>query len=83
MNVMVLAVNTPLMLILVSVMGMAIGLFLFFNPAQTIELQRKFYEKINWRIEPISMSQEIRNTRIMGIFLIGAAVATIIYSLVN
>ena len=57
------------------------GLFLFLKPSLAIELQKKFYEKINWRIEPVSMPKEIRNTRIMGLFLIIAAFATIILSL--
>lgn len=46
------------------------GLFFFFKPASAIELQRKFYEKINWRIEPIDMQKEIKNTRIMGLVVI-------------
>jgi len=34
-------------------------LFLFCKPALAIELQRRFYAKINWRMEPISMPKEI------------------------
>ena len=64
--------------LLVSVVGITIGLFVFFKPELTIEIQRKFYEKINWRIEPISMQKEIRNTKIMGAFLAVVAIATII-----
>jgi hypothetical protein len=45
-------------------------MFLFFRAAQAIELQRKFYLLINWRIEPVSIAQELRVTRYMGIFLI-------------
>jgi hypothetical protein len=47
-----------------------IGLFLFLNPHQALEIQKRFYAAINWRIEPISLSKEIRNTRIIGLFLI-------------
>ena len=54
---------------------------MFFKPGAVIELQRKFYEKINWRIEPISMPKEIRNTRLMGIFLVLVTFLTIIYIL--
>jgi len=50
-----------------------LGLFLFFKPSQTIALQIKFYEMINWRMEPISMSKEIRNTKFMGLLLTGVA----------
>jgi hypothetical protein len=59
-----------MILILIPVISIIIGLFLFLRPAQAIELQRKFYEKINWRIEPILAQKEIRNTKIMGLFLI-------------
>ncbi len=40
------------------------------KPGLAIEIQRRFYERINWRIAPISMAREIRNTRIMGLFVI-------------
>ncbi len=52
----------------------AIGLFLILRPAQTIELQKQFYFKINWRMEPINMALEIRNTRIMGFMILGAVI---------
>jgi hypothetical protein len=64
----------------ICLVGIAIGLFVFFKPALTIEIQRKCYEKINWRIEPISMPKEIRNTKIMGIFLVFIATVTTIYN---
>ena len=50
---------------------LVVGLFVALRPEKTIEIQQKFYAKINWRIEPISMSKEIRNTRLMGLFLVG------------
>ncbi len=71
-------INTPLILTLISVISMMIGLFVFFKPGRTIEIQRKFYENINWRMEPISMPKEIRNTKIMGMFLVVVAVLTML-----
>ena len=65
--------------ILSSIVGLFIGLFVFLKPKITIELQIRFYEKINWRIEPISMQKEIRNTKIMGLFLTTIVLLTIIY----
>ena len=73
------AINIPLIPILISLVSIIIGLFVFFKPGLTIEIQRRFYEKLNWRIEPISMPKEIRNTKIMGILLISVAIVTIIY----
>ena len=61
--------------------SLLIGLFLLFNPVLAIEVQKKFYEKINWRIEPISMQKEIRNTKIMGLILVITALFTISYIL--
>jgi len=56
-----------------------IGLFFLLRPSQSIELQRKFYEKINWRIEPISLSKEIRNTRIMGLIILVFIASALIF----
>ncbi|MFZ5800659.1 MAG: hypothetical protein ACOY3D_04695 [Candidatus Omnitrophota bacterium] len=66
-------------LILFFITGLAVGTFLFLRPSAALELQRRFYLKINWRIEPVDMQKELRNTRIMGVFLtaislLGAAV---------
>jgi len=69
--------------ILFSIFGIAIGFFLTFNPQLAIELQRRFYARINWQIEPISMSKEIRNTRLMGVFLILLGIATLVFLSVN
>lgn len=65
--------------ILSSILGLSVGLFLFFKPSLAIEIQRRFYEKINWKIEPISMQKEIRNTKIMGLFLIIVVLLTMTY----
>jgi hypothetical protein len=57
------------------------GLFLVYKPHLVIELQRKFYASINWKIEPISLSKELRNTRIMGLALAALSLATLLYLL--
>jgi len=57
--------------------GLVVGLFLIANPYLGIEIQRRFYEKINWKIEPISLSREIRNTRLIGWFLLILSIITI------
>lgn len=68
-------------LILFSLIGLGIGIFMIINPALAIEIQRRFYAEINWKIEPISLSKEIRNTRAMGWFLIMLSVATLFFVL--
>jgi hypothetical protein len=66
-------------LILFFLAGLGIAIIMIINPNLAIELQRRFYEKINWRIEPLSVSKEIRNTRLMGWFLIILLVAIIYF----
>jgi hypothetical protein len=75
--------NTLFTPILISVIGIIVGLFIFFKPKLTIEIQKRFYARINWRLEPVSMQKEIRNTKIMGMFLAVVAAVAIIYSLIN
>lgn len=66
----------PVCLILAGLSFLA-GFFCVKNPAGAIKIQQLFYAKINWRIEPISMEKEIRNTRGMGLFLIALALVTL------
>jgi len=65
--------------VLLSLSGILIGLLLVKNPALAIELQKRFYRRINWKIEPISLSKEIRNTRIMGGMLIVLLAALLLH----
>ncbi len=79
MNIFISAARSGITLILFSFLGLLSGLFLLFKPGYSIELQRRFYEKINWKIEPVSMPKEIRNTRAIGTFLVIIAVVISTY----
>lgn len=70
-------------LILIFIISLVIGVFMIINPAQAIEMQRRFYARINWKIEPISMKKEVRNTRIMGCFLIIVVSIALFLTLAN
>ena len=39
-------------------------------PGRVIAFQQRFYLRINWRMEPVSMAKEVRNTRFMGAVLV-------------
>ena len=52
------------------------GVFLILRPRLAINLQIDFYKRINWKMEPISMEKEIRNTRAIGLLLIVLTLAT-------
>lgn len=68
----------PISMLLAAV-GIIVGLAMFFKTASLIEMQIKFYAKINWRMEPISMPKEIKNTKFMGLVLVTFCLLAIIY----
>ena len=57
----------------VVVLAMIFGALISWKPKKTIDIQIALYRPFNWKIEPISMEKEIRNTRIMGltVFILG------------
>ena len=69
--------------ILAVLICLLLGGYIYASPQEIIELQQKFYTLINWRMEPISMSKEIRNTKLMGAFLIVFALISCIYYWLN
>ncbi len=67
--------------IFIFLASIALGLLLILRPAQAIELQKQFYFKINWRMEPVNMALEIRNTRMMGFMMVGVVIVIVVYAL--
>jgi len=72
-----------LIFILIAGTALILGFFIYFRPLKVFEIQKRFYALINWRIEPISLKKEIRNTKLMGLFLILFVIATLIYVVVR
>ncbi len=52
--------------ITIVVIAIGFGALIVWKPRKVIEIQIALYRPFNWKIEPISMDKEIRNTRIMG-----------------
>jgi len=50
--------------------GCILGGYVFLRPRKIIDLQIRFYALINWKVSPISMDKEIRNTKMMGFIVI-------------
>ncbi|MBU3910957.1 MAG: hypothetical protein KKD90_00040 [Candidatus Omnitrophica bacterium] len=50
----------------IVVIAIAFGGMVAWKPKKIIDMQIALYRPFNWKIEPISMEKEIRNTRIMG-----------------
>ena len=62
--------------------GIAGCSYVFEALPEVVAIKQAFYKKINWNIEPISMEKEIRNTRIMGIFLIAFTLFSVVFPLI-
>jgi len=56
--------------LIIIVIAIAFGGLVAWKSRKVIELQIAIYRPFNWKIEPISMEKEIRNTRIMGMTLL-------------
>ena len=68
--------------IFIFLVSVAFGLFLILKPNQAIEFQKSFYLKINWRMEPVNMALELRNTRMLGFVLIGVAIIFVAHAFI-
>ncbi len=58
------------------------GGLIAWKPKKVIDIQIAIYKRFNWRLEPIDMEKEIRNTRFMGLlaFSIGImAIACVVF----
>lgn len=64
--------------IITTTLALLTGIICLTNPGLAIKIQQRFYEKINWRIEPINLNLELRNTRIMGLINLILAMLIII-----
>ena len=74
---------TAITAILVTVLILAFGILCIRKPESAIELQRRFYEKINWKIEPIIIKKELKNTKMMGLFMTVVGSVTLILTIVK
>lgn len=59
------------------------GVLVAWKPKKIIDMQTALYRPFNWRLEPISMEKEIKNTRLMGLVLLILGVISLIYILLT
>ncbi len=67
----------------IVVIAIAFGALVAWKPKKTIDIQTAFYRPFNWKLEPISMEKEIRNTRIMGLAVLIFGILSLIYILLT
>jgi hypothetical protein len=59
----------------------AFGALVTLMPRRVIDLQAALYRSANWKLEPIDMAREVRNTRIMGLVVLVLGVLALGYIL--
>ncbi len=67
----------------IAVITIVFGALLAWKPKKTIDMQTAIYRPFNWKLEPISMEKEIRNTRIMGLVVLMLGVIALFYILLT
>ena len=65
------------------IIAVVFGALVAWKPKKIIDIQIAFYRLINWKIEPISMEKEIRNTRIMGLTVLILGTLALVYILLK
>ena len=65
----------------IVVIAIIFGALVAWKPKKTIDIQIAIYRPFNWKLEPISMEKEIRNTRIMGLTVLILGILSLIYIL--
>jgi hypothetical protein len=63
------------------VAGMVIGLLVFFYPVSVMRMEVKVFEKINWRIEHISLQKEFNRIKYTGVYLVALCLFASVYML--
>ena len=76
-----LTVTSFVLALAISVVSVLFGIFIYRAPLKAFDIQKRFYRLINWSIEPISLQKEVRNTKLMGVFLICFVIGVWIYVL--
>lgn len=67
----------------IAAVVMALGLAIAWKPKKFIDAEIAVYRLINWKMEPVSMEKEVRNTRIMGLVLFIFGIAGFVYIIVT
>lgn len=62
-------------------MMIVFGALIAWKPKKTIDIQIAIYRHFNWKVEPISMEKEIRNTRVMGFVVLILSILSLSYIL--
>lgn len=65
--------------LVIAAIAVIAGALVAWRPKKAIDIQIAFYRFINWKLEPVSMEKEIRNTRIMGAIVLAAGILALIY----
>jgi hypothetical protein len=62
----------------IGCLGFALGFLSAARPMRSIALYQWIMERFNWKVAPIDLAREVRNTRILGLVLVALSLATFV-----
>ena len=65
--------------IVLIIVGAVVGLLVYLYPVSVMRMQVKFFEKLNWRVELISLQREFNRIKYTGLYLVGLCLLAGIY----
>ena len=67
--------SPKLILWVLGAVGLGIGVFSTFWPERSMGLYEWIMERYNWKVTPIDLPREVRNTRLLGFVLTALSLA--------
>ncbi len=67
--------------LILAVITIALGTLVASSPKKVIDIQIALYRSCNWKLEPISMEKELKNTRMMGLAAAILGIIALLYLL--
>ena len=67
----------------IAVIVIVFGALVAWKPKKVIDIQTAIYRPFNWKLEPINMEKEIKNTRIMGLVVMILGIVGLVYIVIR
>ena len=66
--------------LVIALPGFVLGVVSAFRPERSIAFYQRIMKHFNWRAEPIDAAKELRNTRVLGLWLAALNLALAVFA---
>ena len=71
-------VSPKLLFLVIGCLSFSLGILSAAWPERSMGLYQWIMERYNWKVVPIDLPREVRNTRILGLVLVALSLATFV-----